>query len=189
MEKKTAKIEFTHEGYETEGDYEKNLEKFKELLQVLKNQFKFEIHFMKELWVPIRKKDKDSVSQIEYYDWKKIYEGKKPNRRRKCLLIAGKFSEVNNLVAFLEVDQTEMSYSLSTFIFIIKAQNANLGFLTKSVIYFLIKRAEGLKEEQLKKLMENRGIKIYFKKHPSVWSKRAIVSWCRRVKEIVTKFF
>ncbi|MCD6489630.1 MAG: hypothetical protein J7K20_02755 [Thermodesulfobacterium sp.] len=185
MEKKTAKIEVTRGGSVTEGDYEKNLEKFKELLQVLQDQFKFEIRFMKELLVPIRKKNKDSISQIEYYDWRKIYKGKNPNRRRKFLLVMGKFPEVNNLVAFLEVDQTGMSYSLSTFVFITKMKNINLEFLKKSVIYFLVERLEGLKEEQLKKLMESRGIEVYFKKHPSVWSKRAIVSWCRRVKKII----
>lgn len=184
-EKKTAKIEVIHEGYETEGDYEKSLEKFKELLRVLQDQFKFEIRFMKELWVPIRKKNKDSVSQIEYYDWKKIYEGKKPNHRRKCLLIAGKFPEVNNLVAFLEVDQTKMSYSLSTFVLIAKKQNINFKFLKKSAIRFLVKKLEGLKEEQLKKIMESKEIEVYLKKHPSVWSKRAIGSWCRRVKKII----
>ena len=78
VEMKTAKIEVTREGSAMEGDYEKNLEKFKELLRVLQDKFKFEIRFMKELLVPIRKKDKNSISQIEYYDWQKIYKGEKP---------------------------------------------------------------------------------------------------------------
>jgi len=188
MEKKTTKIEVTCRESVPEGDYEKNLEKFEELLQVLQNQFKFKIKFKKKLQVPIREKNKDSVSQIEYYDWKKIYEGKKPTQRRKFLLAAGSFPEASNLVTFLEIDQTGMSYSLSTFIFITKVQNVKFNSLKKSVNCFLKMKLKGLKEEELKEDMKSKGLEVYFKKHPSVWSKRAIVSWCRRVKEVVKTF-
>ena len=155
------------------------------MLQVLQEKFKFEIRFMRELFVPIRRKHKNSVSQVEYYDWQKVYEGKKPTLRRKFLLVIGKFPEVENLVAFLEVDQTNMSYSLSTIVFIPKMESFNFDFFKKSAILFLEKKLEGFKEERLKNFMRNKGIEVYFKKHPSAWSMRAIMSWCRRVKEVV----
>jgi len=97
-ERKTAKLEVICEGPVSETDYEIGLEKFRELLQTLKDKFKFKIIFEKELWVPIRRKNRDRVSQIEYYDWEKVYEGKKPTRRRKFLLVMGRFPDINNLV-------------------------------------------------------------------------------------------
>jgi len=59
-----------------------------------------------------------------------------------------------------------------------------LTFL-KNRLFFFKKKLEGFKEEHLKNFMRNKGIEVYFKKHPSVWSIRAITSWCRRVKEVV----
>lgn len=185
VEKETAKVEAVSERLTEKSDYEKNLGRFKEMLQVLQEKFKFEIRFMRELFVPIRRKDKNSISQVEYYDWQKVYEGKKPTLRRKFLLVIGKFPEVENLVAFLEVDQTNMSYSLSTIVFISKMESFNFDFFKKSAILFLEKKLEGFKEEHLKNFMRNKGIEVYFKKHPSSWSMRAITSWCRRVKEVV----
>jgi len=96
------------------------------------------------------------------------------------------------LVGLLEVDQTGMSYSLSTFIFVVKKQGIDselIKLLKKSVIRFLIKKSKGLQEEELKELMKREEIEVYFKKHPSVWSNRAIMSWCRGIKEVVIKFF
>jgi len=136
VEKETAKVEAVSERLTEKSDYEKNLGKFKEMLQVLQEKFKFEIRFMRELFVPIRRKDKNSVSQVEYYDWQKVYEGEKPTLRRKFLLVVGKFPKVENLVAFLEVDQTNMSYSLSTIVFIPKMESFNFDFFKKSAILF-----------------------------------------------------
>jgi len=102
------------------------------MLQVLQEKFKFEICFMRELFVPIRRKDKNSISQVEYYDWQKVYEGKKkPTLRRKFLLVIGKFPEVENLVAFLEVDQK--------FLFL-KWKVSTLTFL-KNRLFFFQKKA------------------------------------------------
>jgi len=64
-------------------------------------------------------------------------------------------------------------------------ESFNFDFFKKSAILFLEKKLEGFKEEHLKNFMRNKGIEVYFKKHPSAWSMRAIMSWCRRVKEIV----
>lgn len=187
LEKKIAPLEIKEEIELKEPEYIRELDNFRKMIEMLKENFKFSVLWEKKDLFPIRKKKIEKLSQLEYYDWDKILDRGKPKERRKILLLAGKFEDLpDKIVYFIEIDQKGMSYSVSTFIFINGFNKSkDLKDLIKSFKFFLFSYAEGVPKDKLIERMQKRGLKTYFKKHPSKSTKFAILSWCRRVKEIV----
>jgi len=183
QERRTAKLEVASDS-SREEDYEKSIEKFRELVRLLQKGFKFKVEEERELFIPVIFKKRNAVSQLEFYDWENIYKGKNPSRRRKFLMVIGTFSGFKKRVCFIEIDQKNMSYSVSTFLLIFNGQSDPAN-IVKLGVKFLIEFLKRKGKDLLEKWAKGRGFSVYFKKHPSVWSDRAKVSWCRRVVEVV----
>lgn len=181
-EKKTAQLEVKEEIKSQTPEYKRNLDNFRGMIDVLKKEFNFLILWEKELLFPVRKKRINKLSQLEYYDWDKIANGFRPQKKRKFLVLAGKFKDLMNKTVYLiEIDQDGMSYSVSTFVFVDEVnKDRDFKDLIKLFAFFLMKYAEGLTKEKLIKKMLLKGLKTYFKKHPTKLTKLAILSWCRR---------
>jgi len=183
QERRTAKLEVASESLREE-DYERSLEKFRELVRLLQEKFKFKIEEERELFIPVISKKRSAVSQLEFYDWESIYKGKTPSKRRKFLMVIGTFSGFKKRVCFIEIDQKNMSYSVSTFILIFTGI-MNFQNVIKNGINFLKEYLKNRDKDFLENWAKGKGFSVHFKKYPSVWSDRAKMSWCKRVVEVV----